>query len=206
MLTNWAYVGKKEINKQSQKSSQGSVALSQQYRIVDAVWAAIVPRGKFDQIQKLLSANGATKHNATRPIKHSYLLNSGLLWYENCGSEMEGRSGSSHRGSRYYYYACKNRECRFRVTADEIERVILGRIKTLSTSKDILGRIVDSTNRRLLKELPQLRKQKKALQEELSEINTFANDHLDSSATLSSNERTPFLKDRLDQLGAKRGS
>jgi prefoldin subunit 5 len=204
MLTNWAYVGKKEINKQSQRGSQEELSERQRYRIVDAVWEPIVPKETFDGAQKLLRTNGATKHNVTKQIKHSYLLNSGLLWCENCGSEMEGRSGTSHRGSRYYYYACKNRDCRFRLPADEIERVVLNRIKTLSTSKDILGRIVDSTNRRLLKELPQLREKKKVLQGELSEINTYANDLLDSWATLSSTERTPFLKDKLDQLGATR--
>ena len=68
-------------------------------------------------------------------MKHNYLLNGGLLWCEHCENEMEGRSGTGAKGVRYYYYICKNKECGFKVPANEIEGVIIDRIKRLSYQK-----------------------------------------------------------------------
>ncbi|TFE70040.1 hypothetical protein A7Q09_04410 [Methylacidiphilum sp. Yel] len=82
---------------------------------------------------------------------------------------MEGRSGTGARGVRYYYYTCKNKECKFKLPADEIEGVILTRIRELSTKKDIMESIISSTNEKLPKELLELKEQKTLLQKELTE-------------------------------------
>ena len=117
---------------------------------------------------------------------------------------MEGRSGTGAKGVRYYYYLCKNKECKFKVPADEIEGVILNRIKELSTQKDIMGEIIKSTNEKLQKELPQLKEQKTLLQKELTEIKNFADGIMNKWASLASEDSSLFLKDKLDQLGKRR--
>ena len=136
--------------------------------------------------------------------KHSYTLNGGLLWCEKCGSEMEGRSGTGRSRARYYYYVCKNTDCKSRVPADDIEKVILERIKELSTRKDIMSDIIRSTNEKLQKELPELRKQKVLLQSELTEIKNFADGIMSKWLSLASEDSTLFLKDKLDELGKRR--
>ncbi|MDH7494139.1 MAG: zinc ribbon domain-containing protein, partial [Candidatus Saccharicenans sp.] len=80
---------------------------------------------KFYSVQALLKKNCVSKHNEAKPVKHSYIQNGGLLWCGKCGKEMEGRSGTGARGVRYYYYICKNMECKFKLPADEIEGVVL---------------------------------------------------------------------------------
>ncbi len=117
---------------------------------------------------------------------------------------MEGRSGTGAKGVRYYYYICKNKKCKFKVSADEIEGVILKRIKELSTKKDIMAGIIKSTNEKLQNELPQLKEQKTLLQKELSEIKNFADGIMNKWASLASEDSGLFLKDKLDQLGKRR--
>ena len=204
ILTNLAYVGKREINKKKGRAGQEGLSEEERYRIVDAVWEGIVEKGKFDKVQALLRKNRATGHNVVKPVKHNYLLNGGLLWCERCGKEMEGRSGTGAKGVRYYYYLCKNKECGFRVPADEIEGIILGRLKELSCGKDILADIVKFTNGRLQKALPKLKEQRTLFVKELSEIRRFADDIMNKWATLVNEDSGVFLKEKLDKLSKRR--
>jgi site-specific DNA recombinase len=79
MLTNLAYIGKKEINKKNKSKDQEKLPESQRYRIVDAKWEPIVDEEKFYGVQELLKRNRESKHNSVKPIRHNYILNSGLL-------------------------------------------------------------------------------------------------------------------------------
>jgi len=91
------------------------------------------------------------------------------------------------------------------VPADENEGVVLKRIRELSTKKGIMESIIKSTNEKLQKELPQLKEQKTLLQKELTEIKNFADGIMNKWASLASEDSSLFLKDKLDQLGKRRG-
>ena len=88
---------------------------------------------------------------------------SGLLVCGECGTTMEGRSGIGHLGVRYHYYACRNKDCKVRVAAPEIENVVLDRLGLLARSGDLLDKLVAATNARLNRDLPALQKRKRAL-------------------------------------------
>jgi len=174
LLTNYAYIGKKEINKKKRNLDQKNLPENERYRIVDGVWESLITKEKFYQVQDLIKKNHQSKHNNACPVKHNYILNSGLLWCTKCRSQMEGRSGTGKFGKRYYYYRCKNNECKFKVPAEEIEKLIINRIKELSKGSDLVNQIVKLTNSKLQKELPQLKEQKTLLKNELKEIKDFA--------------------------------
>jgi len=204
MLTNHSYIGKKEINKRGKPRDQEQLTENERYQVVDAVWEPIVDEEKFWAVQELMEKNCRTKHNQARAIKHNYVLNSGLLWCERCGEEMEGRSGTGKKGKRYYYYICRNKDCGFKVSADEIEDLVTDRIKRLSSSDDLISSIVKGTNNRLQKELPQLKEQRKLLQKELDEIRHFADGIMSKWAELASEGSSLFLNDKLEELGKRR--
>ena len=90
LLSNHGYIGKKEIGKRRRSLDQGKLPESQRYRIVDAVWEPIVDEELFTRVQELLRRNRASRHNVVKPVRHSYILNGGLLWCGRCGGEMEG--------------------------------------------------------------------------------------------------------------------
>ena len=90
ILTNYAYIGMKEINKKKRAKNQDSLKECDRYRRISAVWEPIVDKAKFDEVQQLINKNFKTKHSIVKPVKHNYLLNGGVLWCERCGGEMEG--------------------------------------------------------------------------------------------------------------------
>jgi site-specific DNA recombinase len=204
ILTNYAYIGKKEVNKKKKPRRQERLPENERYRIVKAVWQPIVDEEKFLGVQALLKKNRDAKHSVAKPVKHNYLLNGGLLWCEKCGMEMEGRSGTGAKGVRYYYYICKKKACGFKVPASEIEGVILDRLKELSSRKDIMGDVIRFTNRRLQKDLPRLLEQEALRHKELMEIKNFADGILNKWASLASDDNSLFLRDKLDGLGRRR--
>jgi len=204
MLTNQAYIGKKEINKGKKKIVDENMPERKRYRIVDAVWKPIVDEKKFIEVQELIRKNHKTRHNQVKSIKHNYILNSGLLWCEHCGSEMEGRSGTGKLGVRYYYYRCKNPDCHFKVPASEIESLILGRIKKISDKKEIIDAIVKQTNLNLQKELPLIKEQRTVLMSELDKTKEFAEGIINKWESMADDETSVFIKEKLDKLGKRR--
>ena len=204
MLTNYAYIGKKEINKCKKSKDSAKLPEKERYRIVDAVWQPIVDEDKFRNVQVLIKRNHRSRHNQVTPIKHNYILNFGLLCCEKCGCEMEGRSGTGQKGIRYYYYRCKNEDCQFKIPASEIENVILDRIKVLSKRKDIVGSIVQKANTRLQKELPRLKAQRTLLSNELDDIKNAANGILSRWESMANEESDVFVKEKLNSLSQRR--
>jgi len=202
MLHNLAYIGKKEINKKQRGEKDAPEA--KRYRIVKAVWPAIVDEEKFIRAQKLLQANACANGNRVRTVRHNYLFNGGLIQCGKCGERMEGGSGTSRLGARYYYYACKNTVCRFRIPAGEIERVVLERLEELAKRKDILEDIVAATNIKLRKELPELKEQKIQLEKELAKVKTLADQLLGEWGNLATEENKLFLKEKLNELAKRR--
>jgi hypothetical protein len=158
---------------------------------------------KFYRVQALMEKNGETRHNAAKRINHSYLLNHGLLWCGKCGSQMQGVCGTGQKGRKYYYYLCKN--CKFKVPAEEVEGLVLARIGHLAEDKKTLAAIVASTNEKLKTELPGLRDQQRVLEGDLAKVKSQAEGLINEWATLANGDGTSFLRERLDDLGKRRG-
>ena len=196
LLKNPAYIGMKELNKKrGQRDSS--------YRLVDAVWPPIVDEAKFEQVQRLMRANGQSNHNGSQPARHSYVL-SGLLHCGRCHSLMEGRCGTGRLGTRYYYYVCRNRDCGLRVGADEIEGAALGRIRELASSPDILERLVNETNGRMAGERPKLIARRDDLGKKLHDLKNQADKVLVEWSALEEQAGRAFLTEKLGNLAPRR--
>ena len=204
LLTNYAYVGRKEVNKKRRTEDQGKLPEALRYHIVDAVWEPIVDKDKFERVRELMGKNNVTRHNRAKRIRHTYLLNAGLLWCKTCGSQMDGCCGTGSKGVKYYYYLCKNKDCRFKVPAGEIEGVVIERIQQLAESPVVLEKIVAATNTKLQTDLPKLTEQKETLEKDFSDVKQTADDMMDQWESLAGEGGAVFLKERLDQLGKRR--
>ena len=93
ILTNCAYVGKREVNKLNKNKDESKLLEDQRYLLTDAVWKPIVDVKKFNAVQAQRKRQFVHKNNETKPTKHSYLLNGEILFCEKCGARMEGRNG-----------------------------------------------------------------------------------------------------------------
>jgi site-specific DNA recombinase len=204
ILNNYSYIGKKEINKKWKTKDQSTMLERQRYRLVDSVWQPLIDEQAFNHVQLLLKKNYSSKHNVAKIIKHVYLLNNGKLWCGECENEMEGGSGTSRLNKKYYYYVCKNKACKFRVPAIEIENFIVTYIKSLANEKETLKKIILLTNSKLQTELPQLVTQRNNMHTELEDVKRFAQGILDQWTSMATDENAIFLKDKLSGLGKRR--
>ena len=203
LLTNHAYVGKKEVNKYHRTRLQEQLAEELRYRLVPAVWPAIVSEERFAEAQRLLQQNLAWRNNSASPTKHFYLLNTGLLYCHRCGSVMDGRNGHGHKGQKaYYYYVCKNRTCRFKLPQAEIEGACAALAEAAVQQDDMLPRIVTQFNNRLKASLPQLVGERKRLEAELRQVNAEAQAVLAKAEGLDGGRI--FVEERLKELAEKR--
>ncbi len=203
ILTNYAYIGKREINKRFRNSEKPEE--QKQYKLIDAVWKQqpIVDEETFYKVQALMRKNNKSNHNVAKPIRHNYVFNGGLLYCGKCNSEMEGTSSSGKLGKKYYYYKCKNSDCKFRVTADEIEKVVINRIKQLATREDILPKLVEKTNALVQKELPQLREQKSLLEKELIKVSNTIERVINDFGDITTDNSKESVRNELDELGKR---
>ena len=204
LLTNLAYIGKKQINKKKRSQDQDQLPEDQRYRVVDAVWEPIIDEVRFERVQELMGKNNVSKHNGAKRIRHTYLLNAGLLRCGECGAQMDGCCGTGRNQNKYYYYMCKNAECKFKVPAGEIERVVIERIQQLSSTPEVMQEIVAITNDKLQSDLPKLAEQKVVLEKDLADVTRMADGLMEQWEELATDEGTVFLKDRLEQLGKRR--
>jgi site-specific DNA recombinase len=196
LLKNPAYVGKKQINKKGQNGKE--------YRLVPAVWPAIVEEEKFEKVQRLMAANGRANHNGSQPVRHTYCL-TGLLRCGRCRGPMKGRSGTGKLKVTYYYYACVDQGCGIRVAADEVEGAVLERLEILVREEQILDQLVARTNARLQRQTPGLLKQRQELQRRLDEVNRTADKLLTGWASLEDDPvSSSFISDKLYQLSRQR--
>jgi len=202
LLTNLAYIGKREINKQWMRQPQDQLPESQRYKAVDGVWEPIVPLEKFNQVQALLRQNHEHNRNEVRPSRHFYLLNGGLLFCDACDSQMEGTAGTGKLGKIYYYYHCTNRRCGFRLPEGEVEQAVLKLLRAISQDDALLGRIVEKVNTKLKLELPKLSEQEKSLKCELAAIRAKADQLLEQYAEIL--EGAVFVKEKLASLEESR--
>ena len=204
ILMNYAYIGKKEINKKKKHLDQDKLKKYEQYRIVPAVWDSMIDEDSFVKVQHLLKENNATKHNAATKIRHTYILNSGLLWCDKCGHEMEGTCGTSRTGNTYYYYRCKNKDCRFKLPADQLEKIVLELIQKIVIHEQTAEEIIKSANENFIKELPQLKQQKKMLEKELVDVKNYADGIMKKWASVTSEYSNIILQEKLDELAKRR--
>jgi len=202
LLTNWGYIGKKEINKKKKGVSLARTSTAVEYGLVDAKWPPIVDPAKFFAGRDLLEANSRTCRNQMKQVRHCYILNSGLLTCGKCNTEMEGTCGTGRLKTKHFYYVCKNRECRLRIPAGEIEGLVLDRIKELALSPDILGRLVTETNERLQTELPELTGKRAATERELVSVSAEAKKLL--TRWQDTPEADSFIRDQLAELEERR--
>jgi len=204
LLTDQAYIGKKEINKYvSRKPWSREEDASGRYRTVDAVWPAIVDIDKFAEVQKLLKLNCAVRGNSAAPRKHFYLLNGGMLYCRKCGGKMVGRNGTGQKTRKaYYYYGCTNKECRLKYPQAEVERTAGELVLHVGKRERILRKVVGKLNQRLKNSLPKIEAEKRAQELELKCVNEEAQ-RLLSSQDWSQGAKG-FVDEKLLKLGDAR--
>lgn len=202
ILTNCAYIGKREVNKMNRGKNPSELREDQRYFVTDAVWEPIVDVNKFNAVQAQRKRQFVHKNNETKPKKHSYIFNGEILFCEKCGARMEGKNGHGRGNKIYYYYYCVNKDCRHKVSEFELEQAAQEIVRAASLNPLRLRKITDKINVKLAAQLPHFKEQRRALVEELNGVSGEAKRIMDELLTIGAGR--VFVEERLADLEKRR--
>jgi len=176
MLSNYAYIGKREVNKNNKEADQETLKFEDKYQVVDATWDAIISEEKFNLAQEKLEQNKKVKYAVT----YDFLL-SGLLYCDECGKALCGQSGTGRNGKYFYYGHVGKTDCKIkRYSAEELEKIIKKNLFDLIGSKylseeflEILGEVTNSRDKSKKIKKRSLSAKIEATQKELDNLLSF---------------------------------
>ena len=130
LLTNIAYVGKREVNKGKRTQDPETLKAYEKYQVVKASWPPIVDQKVFDEAQKIIAVThlAQTQRLAKKETRVFFLT--GLLKCGECGAPYFGAaSHGKNKPHRYYKHShlvgdtfnCTTK----RIRADELEADVL---------------------------------------------------------------------------------
>ena len=169
----------------------------------------ILKPGLFERVQALLKANGTAKKSLSQN-KHGALLK-GLVRCAVCGSAMTP-SHSRGRSSSYRYYRCTSVNnmdrtgCMVRaVSAEVLEGHVVGRLRELGRSGELVERVIRSAQDASEAALPPLRAHQAQLQGELRRIEEEANRLLQALTSAPTGDKNNgFVLRKLGELEEQR--
>ena len=130
-----------------------------------------MPRALWDDAHKILAKNYAVRSNRTR-AKTPALLK-GIIRCGHCGGAM-GPTFSRKNGKTYRYYLCVHASkngyttCPVRtVAAGEIEAAVVGQLRAVFRSPEVIARTFREAKSRESEELDRLRREKTELEDRL---------------------------------------
>ncbi len=136
----------------------------------------IVSKDLWERVNNLLRKQAPTRRNPKQPKQRIFLLQS-LLQCGWCNSFMSTKYSTGGNGRRHYYYQCTknahggNDACKMKyVPADKLEKIVLNKIRLLSTDKEFLNQVILTANESSSGKLSGLVDQKKDQENKLLSI------------------------------------
>ncbi|MCK5132011.1 MAG: zinc ribbon domain-containing protein [Candidatus Sabulitectum sp.] len=150
--------------------NQEELKVEERYIEVEASWASILDEGVFAGVQALLDEGKASRHSSVAPRRRFYPL-SGVLYCGSCFKKMNAESTTKSAEKRYYRYVCNTNDCSVRsVQAGKIEETVIKSISEFAFRPDVLSRIIEETNSRMVAGLPRLQKELKVREQSLRKV------------------------------------
>lgn len=170
LLTNHAYIGKREINRDAKHLDQSELDPCDKHEVIDAVWSGIIEESVFQRVQNLIDHNRTNLRNNITST-YPYIL-SGLLKCESCGTPYLGVSANG-RNERYYYYQHKG-PCSHaglnRIDAPSLEKFVLSRVKKIADDQELLGFLVEAANKQNILQIHQNEALLRSKKSELADV------------------------------------
>jgi site-specific DNA recombinase len=143
LLTNLAYIGYREINKNNRGAKEETLKESERYQVVKASWPAILDEKVFWGVQEIIESN----RRFARRYDHIYRL-TGMIECGSCGKTLVGMSATGRSG-KYFYYGHGRRftsrggvprdRCYFeRIPALPLEEAVVDRLTEVSRDKRLV--------------------------------------------------------------------
>lgn len=209
-LSNYAYVGKREVNKQHKHAPSELLKPWQQYSVVKASWASIISEELFMAVQDMLRDNSSIERRRLSKSDARIFLLSGLLRCAECGRTLCGQSAHGQSEVHRYYGHSDKRvktiDCSLkRIRADEIEKVVLSHFFEAATSDGYFKTIEKKLKVAVESAIPKSHVRERAIQKELAAVEKELSSMFRfQSADALSNEAMAVVSERLEHLARRK--
>ncbi len=103
VLTNLAYIGKREINRGNKDEDQNYLKPWQRYQVVDAAWKGFIEEVDFYRVQVLIEENRQKERERRKDTKARFFLLSGIIRCGDCGRALIGETAHGKIQTHRYY-------------------------------------------------------------------------------------------------------
>jgi site-specific DNA recombinase len=209
-LCNFAYVGKREVNKKHRNSPAEFLKPWQQYGVSKATWPAIVSEQTFNSVQDMLKDNRSIERRRIANGDARIFLLSGLLSCAECGRSLSGQSAHGRNVIHRYYGHSDKRvkpsECSLsRIRADEVEQVVLNHFFEVASSDQYFRTIEKKLKTAVEASIPNVELHDRAIRKELLGIEKEINSIFRFQATGGmGTEALSLVSERLEALALRK--
>lgn len=130
LLSNYSYVGLREVNKKNKAKDQEKLKPFEKYQLVKAAWPAIIDKDTFDRAQEIIEESHFAQSQRLANRETRVFFASGVLKCPECGAPYFGTASHGKRQVHRYYSHRKLAgvaiECKVkRIPAESLEQDIL---------------------------------------------------------------------------------
>ena len=174
-------------------------------KIFPGVHEPIVDKKVWHEANAKLNLQSPKRTNPKRETKHTYLLQ-GLLKCGKCGSYMSTKFSTGRNGPCFYYQCTQNARrgktgCDMKyVPAIQLEKVVLGKLKEISTDKATIQIIVNAANKDNSGTLNGLKKDRKTQEIKLTGINNKIKNLIHNIANNQTLKNSDTIAEELGRL------
>jgi site-specific DNA recombinase len=210
VLTNLAYIGKREVNRMNKDEDQGYLKPWQRYQIVDASWKGIIDEEDFYLVQKLLEENKKMERTRLKGASPKFYLLSGIIRCGECDRALIGQTSHGKTSTHRYYghkkvvgetIACKY--ARFR--ADDIEEVVIQHLNEILLQAGHLDTVAENIRKTMNYQNEDSLVERDSIQKELNKIESDIESIFSLFADMGKESQgANLVKDKLEKLADKK--
>lgn len=210
LISNYTYVGQREVNKHNKDEDQGDLKPWQRYQIVKAAWPAIIDEKVFFAAQKLLVENWTKERARFAKGQRRHFLLSGVIRCGDCGMALIGQTSHGKHGPHRYYghkmivgetIACKLK--RFR--AEEVEAAVSTHLTEILLRAGHLDNVEENIRKSVGAQDSDLVAERDRVQKEILGLDADIDSAMNLHAKMDKNpEVINLIQEKLEKLAEKK--
>lgn len=210
LLTNLAYIGKREVNKKNKDEPQETLKPWQRYQVVKASWPGIVEEKDFLAAQRLIEENWRRERSRIAKGERRFFPLSGVLRCGDCDRALIGQTSHGRNEAHRYYghklvvgetINCKTK----RLRADEVEAATIAHLTEILFRSGHFDLVEENLKKSIGAEGNDLVSERDRVQREIVGVEGEIEGAMKLMEQVSQNQDViNLVQERLEKLAAKK--
>lgn len=208
-LTNYFYIGKREVNKRWKHEEQSTLKPWRRYQIAEASWPGIVNETTFATVQTMIEENRVRERDRVLSGNRKFYLLSGVIRCGDCGRALIGQT-SYGRSSPHRYYGHKmvageKNTCRIkRLRAEEVETAVLNHLSEILLRAGHLDAVEENIRKASGAKGADLYAERDRVQGELTKLDMDIDAALKLGEQIGTPEVLSLIQEKMEKLAAQK--